>query len=342
MKCEVLTHTNNMNRDEWLDHRRNGIGGSEAAAVLGRSKWSSPYTVWADKTGVVTNTFQGNEATEWGNLLELPVAQRFAHVTNKAVVAIPVILRSIQHPFMLANCDYFIVEAGYREAEFPRGTVTQVESWDDRPNIEAILEIKTNGIVGRTSREWDDDGVPETYWWQGAHYAAVIGIRDVVFCALLGGQGLAIRERTYSNEQLDRLARNEKTFWQCVEGNIPPEAIGVPAEFDVLKAQFPESVEGVSVEADDFSADLVREYAELQRTMKAHEERLAAVRARIEQVLGSAESLTYEGETLVTYKSTKARQSLNTKALAAAHPAIVAEFTESKPGSRVLRVKEAK
>ena len=37
--------------DEWLDARRNGIGGSDVAAVLGANPWRTPLEVWLSKTG---------------------------------------------------------------------------------------------------------------------------------------------------------------------------------------------------------------------------------------------------------------------------------------------------
>ena len=35
-----------MSRKEWLKERRKSIGGSDAAAVIGMSRFASPYTVW--------------------------------------------------------------------------------------------------------------------------------------------------------------------------------------------------------------------------------------------------------------------------------------------------------
>ena len=40
-----------MEHEAWLAHRRNAIGGSDAASIIGLNQWSSPYTVWADKLG---------------------------------------------------------------------------------------------------------------------------------------------------------------------------------------------------------------------------------------------------------------------------------------------------
>ena len=37
-------------RQEWLQARKLGIGGSDVAAILGLSKYKSPYQLWLDKT----------------------------------------------------------------------------------------------------------------------------------------------------------------------------------------------------------------------------------------------------------------------------------------------------
>ena len=40
-------------RAEWLKAREGGIGASEVAAVVGLSKWDSPYSLFLRKTGQV-------------------------------------------------------------------------------------------------------------------------------------------------------------------------------------------------------------------------------------------------------------------------------------------------
>lgn len=51
MKGIKQVSTRGMGRPEWLALRRKTVGGSDAAGIIGLSKWSTPYTVWADKTG---------------------------------------------------------------------------------------------------------------------------------------------------------------------------------------------------------------------------------------------------------------------------------------------------
>ena len=57
------------NRTEWLKERQQGIGGSEVAAVLGLSKWSTPFDVWLEKTSPIENA-PPNLAMQLGTFLE--------------------------------------------------------------------------------------------------------------------------------------------------------------------------------------------------------------------------------------------------------------------------------
>ena len=61
---------------EWTEARRTRLGGSEIAAVLGLSPWTSPFTLWHVKAGSVEPE-PGNRWTEWGHRLEPVVAAKF-------------------------------------------------------------------------------------------------------------------------------------------------------------------------------------------------------------------------------------------------------------------------
>ena len=51
-KPDVLVDTENLSREEWLRYRRKGIGGSDAAAVLGLSPFCTKRDLYYDKTGI--------------------------------------------------------------------------------------------------------------------------------------------------------------------------------------------------------------------------------------------------------------------------------------------------
>ena len=73
-------------REEWLENRMKGIGGSDAGAIVGVNPWKSPYTLWCEKTGKITNDID-NEVMRQGRDLEQYVAERFCEETGKKVVS---------------------------------------------------------------------------------------------------------------------------------------------------------------------------------------------------------------------------------------------------------------
>ena len=48
---DVLTPTAGLTHEEWLEFRRNGIGGSDAACVLGISPFRTGVDLYYDKLG---------------------------------------------------------------------------------------------------------------------------------------------------------------------------------------------------------------------------------------------------------------------------------------------------
>lgn len=46
----IMIPTKDLTREEWLELRRNGIGGSDASVVMGKNPWRSIQQLWEDKT----------------------------------------------------------------------------------------------------------------------------------------------------------------------------------------------------------------------------------------------------------------------------------------------------
>ena len=129
-KCyapQILVGTEGLPREQWLEYRRKGIGGSDAAAVLGISPFRTGRDLYYDKLNIVT----ADDAENWvqlevGTLLEPLVAKIFAHKTGYKIYRRPFMFQHPLYPWMLADLDYMV--------ELPDGTT-------------AILEIKTTNIT---------------------------------------------------------------------------------------------------------------------------------------------------------------------------------------------------
>ena len=336
---KVRAETKHLSHDEWLEARSKGIGGSDAGTILGVNPYKGRLELWLEKTGRKGDSFTGNEATRLGQAFERPIAEVYAQSIASqglAVVSWPVILEGA-YTWQLANVDFFICRV--TDSNPDSLELGKVNDWDHKIpplNIERILEVKTTGLSGRGNADaWANYSVPATYRAQGAHYCSATGIKDVTFVCLIGGTGIVTRDVTYTSDELVALEQAENEFWAQVTSDIEPEASA--NDLDVLKVLYPESTDDI-VEADDIVLGLVREYQSQKAIVDTAELELKRLRAQMEQVIGSAHAVTYEGETLFTYKSNKSSESFDAKAFQEAHPEIAAKFIVTKPGARVLRL----
>ncbi|SUA78206.1 putative phage-type endonuclease [Pandoraea pnomenusa] len=89
-----LVETKDLSRDDWLEVRKNGIGGSDAAAAVGLSPYMSPLELWLIKTGRDTNLPRPDpqDTTEpvfWGVMLEPIVAASYTKQTGNTPGSTP-------------------------------------------------------------------------------------------------------------------------------------------------------------------------------------------------------------------------------------------------------------
>ena len=100
--------TKGMSREDWLEQRRKTIGGSDAAGIVGLSKWASPFSVWAEKTGRAAEK-EDTEAMRQGRDFESYVAQRWSEETGKRVYRVSAMLYNPLYPFAHADVDRMVV-----------------------------------------------------------------------------------------------------------------------------------------------------------------------------------------------------------------------------------------
>ena len=336
---KVITRTDTIDHEEWLEARGKGIGGSDAGTILGTNPYKSRMQLWLEKTGRVEDPFNGNEATRLGQAFERPIAEIYAKQIAEeglAVVAWPVLLQG-NNEFQLANVDFLICRVSDLNAhEFELGKVNDYYGQDFPIGTTEILEIKTTGLSGRgNAAAWNDGQIPPAYKSQICHYAAVTGLWDARVVCLIGGQGIVERRVQFTTGDVVALTTAELEFWNQVTTDTEPAATG--DDLDALKTLYPESTEE-TVEGDEMVADLVREYVAAKEALDQQEAELKNLRAQLEQLIGSASAVTFDGQTLYTYKSTKAGETFDAKAFKEAHPELAAQFTKTKPGYRLLKV----
>ncbi|NLT94836.1 MAG: hypothetical protein GXW85_04770 [Clostridia bacterium] len=275
MTAQVLVSTLDMERSEWLEYRKRGIGGSDAAAIAGLSPWKSPIAVWLEKTSQVEPEEPG-EAAYWGKVLEDIVAQEFAKRTGFKVRRRNAILQHHEYPWMIANVDRLVV------------------------GDNAGLECKTTSAFN--AKEWEQDEVPAQYLVQVQHYMAVTGYSAWWLAVLIGGNTFIYKKIERDNELIQQLIEIEKDFWENhVLAGVPPEMDGSTASTELLQRMYPEG-KPAAIDLPSDAGELIETLDFLNEELKALEERKAECENRLKAMLGENEAGRF-GERLVTWKN---------------------------------------
>ena len=194
---DVMVSTKNMTRDEWLNFRRCGIGGSDVAVICGLSKYKSVLQLWMEKTGQLEPEEAG-EAAYWGNVMEPIIRNEFANRTGFKVDTINSMLKHPEHAFMLANVDGIVINKDGRKS---------------------IFEAKTASAY--KAEQWEDDKIPEEYMLQIQHYMAVTGFKSTFIAAIIGGNQFIYKKIERDDELIDMIIQLEYNFWESVVNNEP-------------------------------------------------------------------------------------------------------------------------
>jgi putative phage-type endonuclease len=208
-------------RDAWLAARTASIGASESAALFGLSPQNreSPYSLWAKKAGLIEPDQIDSEWLEWGQILEEPIAQRYAARSGHVLWQPPTPWCVVVHPrlpFLTATLDRWIIDGHGKDS---RGD----------------LEIKN---VGSFNTDWKD-GIPLHIQAQVQHQLACTGFNWAVVAALIGGNKMETIEIERNQEYIDALEAKAEEFWTLVLRGEAPATDGTDATTKAIKKLHP-------------------------------------------------------------------------------------------------------
>lgn len=102
---EIVVDISELTREEWLDYRKKGIGGSDVAAIMGISPFATIRDLYNNKVGILPAIPKEEEsnwvAKEVGHRLEDLVAEIFVRKTGLKVFPVRKMFRHPLYPFML-------------------------------------------------------------------------------------------------------------------------------------------------------------------------------------------------------------------------------------------------
>lgn len=312
-----LVETKDLPREDWLEVRKSGIGGSDAAAAVGLSPYMSPLELWMIKTGRDANLPRpdANDTTApvyWGTLLEPIVAASYSKQTGNRVRKINAVLQHPTIPFMLANIDREVV--GNRDVQ--------------------LVECKTAGEHG--ARFWRE-GVPEYVQIQVQHQLAVTGKAAADVAVLLCGQKLEVHRIERDDELIARLILLESAFWRCVTSDTPPPADGSESADRALRCLYPGTGGTVDFTDDRRLSSVFADLMSVRADIEQRETQEASLRQTIVQAMGEADRAIFETGS-VSFKRSRDGSGVDLKRLLADRPEFASQYAITKPGSRRFRV----
>ena len=308
------------------------LGGSDAAAVMGLSPWSTPVELWQQKTGRKPKSLTVDPAAEKryarGHRLEPFIRDMAVDKLREQGLQVELLTYNERYVdpefgFLACEIDFELLLTG----EIEIGGKTHVF---DREHVNADAK----SVTGFARKKWgqeDTEDVPIEYAAQFMHGLMVTGRRYCLVAALRSFDDVDLYWTVRDEETIAGMRPKLVSFWlDHVLADVPPD----PMHFDDIKALFPLD-NGLAVEASQDIADKVEQLREVRARIKEFEEAEEALKFEVAEFISPHTRLTFGGRDLMTWKGQNDTR-LDQVALREAHPDIFTEFARTKV-VRVLR-----
>lgn len=200
------------NREEWLAHR-NKIGGSDAAAILGKSPYMTNEELWKIKKGLMKQKDISEEPfVKYGTDAEKYLRELF-------------------------KLDYPQYKVDYEENnmwfndKYPWAHASLDGYLTDETGRRGVWECKTTNILQSSQKENWNDKIPDNYYIQVLHYLMVTEFDFVVLKAQLKwehGKDIYCQTKHYFIERsevendIEMLINEEQKFWNSLKEDKKP------------------------------------------------------------------------------------------------------------------------
>ena len=207
---------NYTNRKEWLKGRRNSIGASEIAVVMGISHFKTPDELWREKRGEAEPPdLSDNDRVQYGTEAEEYLRKLFALKHRREY-------GMSYHPFKV-----------FYRTDTPYLTCTldgELQRYSD--GSRGIYECKTALIESkRAEEEWKGNHIPQHYYTQLLQQHHCTGWKFAVLNAELRYPDNSAQIKEYYIEfdgledDVNYVVEEGKAFWNCVETGKMPKYI---------------------------------------------------------------------------------------------------------------------
>ncbi|MBQ3679765.1 MAG: YqaJ viral recombinase family protein [Paludibacteraceae bacterium] len=299
-------------RQGWLNARTLGIGASEVSTIIGLNPFETPYQLWRRKMGIDAPK-QETISMRDGHFLEGAIADYFGAVTDSQII------KNTVEDFMIVNEDKPFLRVSPDRLYWNKGA--------KRSDAEkCVLECKS------TNKSVDIDDIPKHWFCQLQMNLGVGEYQQGAlawFCKINGTFGHTLFR--FEPEFFGWLSEEVEKFWtDNIVGKKEPEAVNV----NDIVAKYSVHTDGKQIEVGDDMFEVYSDLKNLKDEIAVLEERKTELEGKLKMAFGDAESISYGGATLATWKAPKATKKFNAKWFCESNPALADEFSEEVQGAR--------
>lgn len=301
----------------WHERRRQGIGGSDVAALFGCSPYHSEYSLWLEKTGQAPE--DDGEEPIWlktGRALEPLTRELYTALTGREVTGVHDYVIDKEFPYMRCELD----------GRQPSHPVYEGEGVFEGKTTQAFLQ-----------GEWEGDTTPLWYECQVQHAMMVTGLKwATIGCLVMGSSEPLIYRDHLRNEGFIKAMRGRiQLFWMHnVVGMHAPEIDGHRATTAAIKAMHPDD-SGHMVELTQDFQDLWDELADYRTQTKEIQKEMDKTRNLLKLRLGAASYGRFPDGRGVTYRTQESpprmQRGSKFRALRAVSPRSMARAAQDAP-----------
>lgn len=264
-------------RMAWLIARQKGITATDIVKIVGLSAYGNALDTYIDKRCVAIDE-PASEAAEWGQILEEPVARKWAEMHHARVRRVG-LLRHRKHRHHLASCDRL------------------VSGWN------SPLEVKTKSAF--VADKWTD-GPPDPVIAQTQWQLHVTGCQRAHVAALVGGQRLESFVVERDQDLIDYLVSEADRVWAAVRAGQPPQVDPWMLTGESLDRLHPNRAGRIEVDAA-MALPLLDQYREASAQEREAAAAKKQIRLQLVEALGDAEEAEVAGRLAYTYRPSTRR-----------------------------------
>ncbi len=316
----IETTKNEAEKAAWLEKRKHYVTGTDAGKLIGVSPYGGKFAVWLDKMGRAAPVVE-TPAMKAGKKFESAILQTYAEEMNC----------KLEHVdgYNLITCD-----------KYPR-LGASLDGW----NHDLQIPVDAKNIKWKNEKwgdAWTSD-FPEYYKAQLQVQMMVTGATFAHLAVMFSGQDFFIYSMEYDEDMAQKILDATEEFWPYVENDQMPEADGSDEATEYIKSEF---ARGDAAAVKDPTEEILEALKGLQKAKldeKDAQNRKTEFENRIKLFMGDATAI----KGVCTWKNNKDSVKTDWEQVASVALAsmsaedqkkLIASYTSTKPGARVLRI----